>query len=56
MPDVKVANVPTDGVRFIVDIVAAKNAEKNISASLVVAETFPMEQFRARKARTRMLS
>ena len=47
MPDVKVATVPTDGVRFIVDIVAAKNANKK-SASLVVAEIFPMEQFRPR--------
>jgi len=46
MPDVKVAAVPTDGVRFVVDIVAAKNASKKISASLVVAEIFPMEQFR----------
>src|SRR5271169_5240082 len=45
MPDVKVATVSTDGVRFIVDIVAAKNANKK-SASLVVAEIFPMEQFR----------
>ena len=48
MPDVKVATVPTDGVRFIVDIVAAKNAEENISGSLIVVETFPMEQFRPR--------
>ena len=47
MPDVKVATIPTDGVRFIVDIVAAKNANKK-SASLVVAEIFPMEQFRPR--------
>ena len=46
MPDVKVAAVPTDGMRFIVDIVAAKNATNKISASLVVAEIFPMEQFR----------
>jgi hypothetical protein len=28
MPDVKVATVPTDGARFIVDIVAAENANK----------------------------
>ena len=48
MPDVKVAATPTDGTRFIVDIVAAKNATKKISASLVVAEIFPMEQFRPR--------
>ncbi len=48
MPDVKVATLPTDGVRFIVDIVAAKNANKKISASLVVAEIFPMEEFRPR--------
>jgi hypothetical protein len=48
MPDVKVATVPADGVRFIVDIVAAKNDTKKISASLVVAEIFPMEEFRPR--------
>jgi hypothetical protein len=48
MPDVKVAAVPTDGVRFIVDIVAAKNDTKKISASLVVAEIFPIEEFRPR--------
>ena len=48
MPDVKVATASTDGTRFIVDIVAAKNATKKISASLVVAEIFPMEQFRPR--------
>ena len=48
MPDVKVATLPTDGVRFIVDIVAAKKANEKISASLVVAEIFPMEQFRPR--------
>ncbi len=48
MPDVKVATVPTDGVRFIVDIVAAKNDSKKISASLVVAEIFSMEEFRPR--------
>ena len=34
MPDVKVATVPTDGVQFIVDIVASKNANGKISASL----------------------
>src|ERR1700731_4059227 len=44
----KVATVPTDGVQFIVDIVASKNANGKISASLVVAEIFPMEQFRPR--------
>jgi hypothetical protein len=48
MPDVKVANVSTEGVRFIVDIVVSKYAEDNILASLVVAETFPMEEFRPR--------
>jgi hypothetical protein len=48
MPDVKVATVPTDGVRFVVDIVAAKNDNKKISASLVVAEIFPLEEFRPR--------
>jgi hypothetical protein len=48
MPDVKVATASTEGARFIVDIVAAKNATKKISASLVVAEIFPMEEFRPR--------
>ena len=48
MPDIEIATAPTDGVRFIVDIVAAKNAADTISASLVVVETFPMEQFRPR--------
>ena len=47
MPDVKVAMVPTDGARFIVDIISAKNDNK-ISASLLVAEIFPMEEFRPR--------
>ena len=48
MPDVKVATVSTDGTRFVVDIVANKNANKKISASVVVAEIFPMEQFQPR--------
>ena len=48
MPDVKVTTVSTDGARFVVDIVAAKNANKNISASVVVAEIFPIEQFQPR--------
>jgi len=47
-PDVKVATVSTDGTRFVVDIVAAKNPNKKISASVVVAEIFPMEQFQPR--------
>ena len=48
MSDVEIATAPADGVRFIVDIVAAKGAGDAISASLVLAETFPMEQFRPR--------
>jgi len=48
MPDVKVATAPTVGARFIVDIVAAKDASENISAGLVVAQTFPTEEFRLR--------
>jgi hypothetical protein len=44
MPDVEIATAPTEGVRFIVDIIAAKD----LFASLVVAETFPMEQYRPR--------
>ena len=48
MPDVKVADASTDGTRFVVDVVAAKGANKKVSASVVVAEIFPMEQFRPR--------
>ena len=48
MPDVKVATASTEGARFVVDIVAAKNTNKKMSASLVIAEIFPMEQFRPR--------
>lgn len=48
MPDVKVATASTDGTRFVVDIVAAKYAYKKVSASVVVAEVFPMEQFQPR--------
>jgi hypothetical protein len=48
MPDVKVATVSTDGTRFVVDVVATKNAANKISASVVVAEIFPMEQFQPR--------
>jgi hypothetical protein len=48
MPDVKVTTASTEGARFVVDIVAEKNATKKISASLVVAEIFPMEEFRPR--------
>jgi hypothetical protein len=44
MPDVEIAAGPSDGVRFFVDIVAGKD----LSASLVVAETFPVEQYRLR--------
>jgi hypothetical protein len=44
MPDVEIATRPSDGVRFIVDIVAAKDS----FASLVVAETFPVDQYRLR--------
>jgi hypothetical protein len=42
MPDVEIATGPSDAVRFIVDIVALKDP----FASLVVAETFPAEQYR----------
>jgi hypothetical protein len=48
MPDVKITMASIEGARFVVDIVAAKNAAKEISASLVVAEIFPMEEFRPR--------
>ena len=44
MPDVEIATGPTEGIRFIVDIVAAKD----LLASLVVAETFPTDQYRLR--------
>jgi hypothetical protein len=48
MPDVKVTTASTEGARFVVDIVAEKNDTRKISASLVVAEVFPMEEFRPR--------
>ena len=48
MPDVKVTTTSTEGARFVVDILAAKNDTKKIFASLVVAEIFPMEEFRPR--------
>ena len=48
MPDVEIATTPTDGERFIVDIIVAKGADHGISTSLVMAETFPIEQFRPR--------
>ena len=48
MPDVKVATASTEGARFVVDVLAPKNTTKEISASLVVAEIFPMEEFRPR--------
>jgi len=47
MPDIKVETVPTNGVRFILDIAAQKTQEK-VSASVLVAQTFPMEEFRPR--------
>ena len=48
MPDREIAVTPTDGVRFVVDIIATKRAMETVFASLVVAETFPLEQFRPR--------
>jgi len=48
MPDTEVAAAPTDGVRFIVDIIATKRAVEDVFASLIVAETFPLEQFHPR--------
>jgi hypothetical protein len=48
MPDVKVATAPTVGARYIVDIIAAKATAENLSAALVVAQTFPIEEFRPR--------
>jgi hypothetical protein len=47
-PDVKVATVPTDGARFIIDIVVTKDTAEAVTASLVVVQTFPMEEFRPR--------
>jgi hypothetical protein len=44
-PDVKVATQPTDGVRFVADIIASKDANGEIVASSVIVETFPMEEF-----------
>jgi hypothetical protein len=48
MPDIEIGTPSTAGVRFAIDIVTEKEAATNISASLVVVETFPMEEFRPR--------
>jgi hypothetical protein len=48
MPDVKVATSPIAGARFIVDVMATKDIGEGVSASLVVAQTFPMDEFRPR--------
>jgi hypothetical protein len=48
MPDVKVTTASTEGARFVVDVVAAKNDTQDKSASLVVAEIFPIAEFRPR--------
>ena len=48
MPDTEVFATPTDGVRFVVDIIATKRPVEHVFASLVVAETFPLEEFRPR--------
>jgi hypothetical protein len=48
MPDVEIASGRTDGAQFVVDIIAERGADDGIYASLVIAETFPMEQFRPR--------
>jgi hypothetical protein len=47
-PDVKIAIVPTEGARFVIDIVASRDTGEAVSASLVVVQTFPMEMFRPR--------
>ena len=48
MPDIKIASPSTGGVRFVVDIFAGRQAAASMVASLVVVETFPMEEFRPR--------
>ena len=47
MPDVKVATAPTVGARFIVDL-TLRRRQVTIFLRLVVAQTFPMEEFRPR--------
>ena len=44
MPDVEIVTKQIDGVRLIVDIIAERGANDHVFASLMVAETFPMEQ------------
>jgi hypothetical protein len=48
MPDIEIGTPSSAGIRFAVDIVTEKEAATNISASLVVVETFPIEEFRPR--------
>ena len=57
MPDVRVATASTDGTRFVVDIVAAKNANKKISAVLWYPRSFlwSSSNLALKKARTRKL-
>ena len=48
MPDLELATSTIDGVRFIVDVIGGKGADGGMSASLLVAETFPLKEFRPR--------
>jgi hypothetical protein len=48
MPDIELAPQQASGVKFVIDVVAAKISSDRILVSLVVAETFPIEQFRPR--------
>jgi hypothetical protein len=48
MPDIEVVTAPIDGVRFIVEVIAERGSDNGISASFVVAETFPITEFRPR--------
>ena len=48
MPDVVIGTAATAGVRFVVDVDVARQAVEDIFASLIVLETFPMQQYRPR--------
>jgi hypothetical protein len=48
MPDIEIASPPADSVRFIIDVLAAQGPHNAIFASFVIAQTFPIMEFRPR--------
>ena len=48
MPDIEIVPPPAHGVRFTIDLVATRGPGHALFASFVIAQTFPVEQFRPR--------